>query len=179
MMNLLFALIQGFWVIIPAYVANATAPLAEGDRRMDFGKGLWGNDLLGAGKTWKGFIAAIVTGTLAGAVEVWARPFLNPIALEEGFSLAPLTLSVVLLISLGAMLGDLVASFLKRRAGLKRGAHAPLLDQLDFLAGGFAAASLFVPISIESIVLWLVITPAIHFLSNIIGHELGAKEVPW
>lgn len=178
-MNLLYALIKGFWIIIPAYVSNASAPLARGEKRMDFGKRLGENELFGAGKTWEGLTLAVGMGTLVGIVEIYSRPYLNPIALKEGFILPEISLTAVFSIALGAMMGDLVASFLKRRAGLERGASAPLLDQLDFLIGGFAAASFFVSLSVESVILLAIITPVIHYISNRIGHMLGAKEVPW
>jgi CDP-2,3-bis-(O-geranylgeranyl)-sn-glycerol synthase len=178
-MNLLFALIRGIWVIIPAYVANASAPLAMGKSRMDFGRRLWNNELLGEGKTWEGFVFAIIMGSFAGIIQILLWKYLNPIAVEEGFVLPELSLISISLIPFGAMVGDLIASFFKRRAGLERGARVPVLDQLDFLVGGFLVATLFVSLSMEAIFLLIIITPAIHFLTNVIGHKLGAKEVPW
>lgn len=178
-MSLLFVIIKGFWIIIPAYVANASAPLPKGEKRMDFEKKLWGNELFGAGKTWEGFITAVLMGTLVGAVEVWTHPFLNQIALERGFLLPEVSIFSVFVISVGAMVGDLIASFIKRRSGLKRGARVPLLDQLDFAAGGLLAVSFFIPLPILTVISIIVMTPPIHKVSNLIGHRVGAKEVPW
>lgn len=179
MEQLLFELIRGFWIIIPAYVANAAAPFSGGKRRIDFGRDFFGREFLGAGKTWEGLSLAVLLGTFCGWIEVAARPHLNPIALQNGFSLQFLTLTVVFSIALGAMLGDIVASFFKRRLGFKRGESAPLLDQLDFLLGGFLAASLFVPVSLLSVAIFVIITPAVHYLSNYIGYKTGISDVPW
>lgn len=178
-MNLLYALIKGLWIIIPAYIANASALLSKGKKRMDFGKKFAGNELFGAGKTWKGLILAVGMGTLGGIVQIYLRPWLNLAALGEGFLLPELPLVAVFSIAVGAMLGDLLASFLKRRVGLKRGESAPLLDQLDFVTGGFAFALIFVDISPVAIGLVFAVTPVLHLLSNVVAHQIGAKEVPW
>lgn len=178
-MNLFFALLKGLWIILPAYAANASAPFANGEKRMDFGKKLGGKGIFGAGKTWEGFFLAVLVGTVVGGLEILSWSYLNQVTLIEGFSLSRLSIEIVFSVSAGAMLGDLVASFFKRRAGLERGAKAPLLDQLDFLAGGFLATGFFLDLELATVLTVVVITPALHFLSNLIGHKLGAKEVPW
>ena len=179
-MDLLFELILGFWVIIPAYAANGFAPLARGKRRIDFGKKFFdGRDILGAGKTWEGLVLALFAGTLFGMLEVYLYPTLNPIALEAGFSLYKLSPVSVFFVALGAMVGDMIGSFIKRRLGLERGAPAPLLDQLDFVFGAFLFASFFLPLTPLSVILFLIITPFVHYLASYIGHKLGVKKVPW
>ena len=68
-----------------------------------------GRRLLGPSKTWRGLIAALLATPVAA------------LALGVPWSLG-------LLVALGSMLGDLIASFVKRRMGLDSGASAPLLD---------------------------------------------------
>jgi CDP-2,3-bis-(O-geranylgeranyl)-sn-glycerol synthase len=178
-MNLLFELILGFWIIIPAYAANGFAPLARGRRRIDFGKKFGGRDILGPGKTWEGLALALVVGTLFGALELYLYSTLNPIALEAGFSLQKISLLSVFFVALGAMSGDMIGSLFKRRLGMERGESAPLLDQLDFLLVAFLFASFFVPVSLPSVIIFMFITPLVHYLSSFIGYKLGLKEVPW
>lgn len=179
-MEMLFELILGFWIIIPAYAANGFAPLARGRRRIDFGKKLKdGKDLLGPGKTWEGLGMALLAGTLFGALEVYLYPSLNPIAVEAGFSLQKISLVSVFFIALGAMLGDMAGSFLKRRLKIERGHPAPLLDQLDFVLGAFLFASFFVQLTFMSVLLFLFITPFVHYTASFIGYKLGVKNVPW
>lgn len=178
-MNLWFLLIKGFWIIIPAYAANGLAPLPRGKKRMDFGKKFMGNDLLGKGKTWEGLIFAVLIGTVCGLIEIYAYPYLNPIALKNGFSLQGLTVWSVFFVALGAMLGDTIGSFIKRRLNMKSGESAPLLDQVDFLVGGFFAAMFFYSVPMGSIILLFVITPIIHYTACFLGYQIGIKEVPW
>ncbi len=143
---------------LPAYVANASASLARHMKTHPIDMGLMffdGRRILGDGKTWEGFFIGILAGG------VMAILIGNPV---EG-----------LLMSVGAMVGDIIGSFIKRRGGLERGEEAPLLDQLDFVAGAFLFAK---PDSYTAtVILWT--TPIIHRIANIIGHRLGVKREPW
>jgi CDP-2,3-bis-(O-geranylgeranyl)-sn-glycerol synthase len=81
-------------------------------RPLDGGRTLAdGQPLLGMDKTWRG-VAASLVGTALGALALG------------------LPLSLGLKVALGATLGDLIASFVKRRLGRTPGASVPLLDQL-------------------------------------------------
>ena len=82
-MTWLHALIQGLWVILPAYIANGAAPILGGERRMDFGKTFRGNDLLGGGKTWEGFAFAIASGTSVGFLQTIFGPMPTSLRLSE------------------------------------------------------------------------------------------------
>jgi CDP-2,3-bis-(O-geranylgeranyl)-sn-glycerol synthase len=83
------------------------------------------------------------------------------------------------LLSFGALIGDLIGSFIKRRLNLERGRPAPPLDQLDFVAGALAFSFIeFIP-PIEIIGVLLVLTPGIHLIANIIGYRLRLKKEPW
>ena len=50
-------ILQALWLILPAYVANASAVLVGGGTPVDFGKN-WrdGKRILGDGKTWRGLL---------------------------------------------------------------------------------------------------------------------------
>ena len=179
-MNLLFELILGFWIIIPAYAANGFAPLARGRRRIDFGKKfLDRREIFGPGKTWEGLFLALTSGTLFGTLEIYLYPTLSSIAFEAGLNLPELSFLSVFFVPLGAMIGDMAGSFIKRRLGLKRGSPAPLLDQLDFVFGAFLFASFFVKLTFLSVILFVIITPLVHYIASFIGYKLGVKKVPW
>jgi CDP-2,3-bis-(O-geranylgeranyl)-sn-glycerol synthase len=84
-----------------------------------------------------------------------------------------------LVIGLGAMTGDLVASFAKRRLGIPRGRPAPLLDQLDFIIGMFVFLSFVIALKWEWVVILLIITPLIHLAANGIAYLIKLKSVPY
>lgn len=83
------------------------------------------------------------------------------------------------LLSLGALMGDLIGSFIKRRLNLQRGQPAPVLDQLDFVIGALTFSFIEIMPSIEIIIIILVLTPIIHLIANMIGYKLKLKREPW
>ncbi len=178
-MELIHALVQGLWVVLPAYVANGAAPVFGGERRMDFGKKFMGRELLGAGKTWEGFLFAVFAGALVGFVQMLLWQSLNQTTARMGFYLPVLSTASILLIPFFGMFGDLVASFFKRRLGVKRGESVPIVDQLDFMLFSIPVAVILVELSVLSIIILVVVTPPVHYLFNLLGYQIGVKEVPW
>lgn len=185
------AAIAVLWVLLPAYVASAFATLPRGfGPPMDFGRALAhdGRRVLGASKTWSGFLTgsllAIPVGLLEAGLILAAPPNLQLVP-----RLAPTVLEalpVVALITFGAMSGDALGSFLKRRAGLESGARTVFVDQLPFVlvpiaAGVVAYPDLFVATFFSWMaVLWLLVfTLGLHVGFNWIGFHVGLKKVPW
>ncbi|MHA1632343.1 MAG: CDP-2,3-bis-(O-geranylgeranyl)-sn-glycerol synthase [Candidatus Freyarchaeota archaeon] len=83
------------------------------------------------------------------------------------------------LLSMGALVGDLAGSFIKRRLKMERGKPAPGLDQLDFVIGAILLSSIFYVPPIEILVTALLLTPAVHLTANITGYALNLKKEPW
>ena len=85
----------------------------------------------------------------------------------------------VLLICVGAPLGDLIGSFIKRRVNLERGAPAPIIDQLDFLLGAIFLAYIIFPLRWMYIIFALLVTLLLHILANTLAYKLGYSKEPW
>ena len=166
--------------MIPAYVPNSAAAVFGGGTPIDLGK-RWsdGRKGFGDGKTYRGFLGGMFCGILAGLVEIWVWSSFNLTALPRQ------TLLSIALLAAGALLGDLVKSFFKRRLGKERGESWPLADQYDLVIGSFVLILLVYPQWLfENITLpiaaWIVIiTPILHRVVNSIGYYIGVKEVPW
>jgi CDP-2,3-bis-(O-geranylgeranyl)-sn-glycerol synthase len=83
------------------------------------------------------------------------------------------------MLCLGAIVGDAVASFFKRRLKLAPGREVLLLDQLDFIVGGIAfTLYAYVPSLIEVGVL-MAVTLFFHKLANFLAFQIKLKRVPW
>ncbi len=163
------SIIYALWYILPAYLANASAPYLGGGTPIDLGSFLSdGNRILGDGKTFKGFIGSILVGTSVSIIQYLFGPNFG----VNVFLLA-------FLLSLGAMMGDIVASFFKRRFGVERGGEFPLLDQLDFLFGSIIIGMAIYTPSFTMVIILVILTPIIHKISNYIAYILGIKDVPW
>jgi CDP-2,3-bis-(O-geranylgeranyl)-sn-glycerol synthase len=161
-------LYEGLVAIIPAMFANATPVLARGRRPIDGGlRFIDGRRLLGDGKTWEGLIAGLAAGVTVA--------LLLAIALDN-----ILVAYVGTLTSIGAMAGDITASFVKRRLGMERGAPAPLLDQLNFYIGAVAVLLIAgYTITPTMFITLAVISGLAHITANMIAYKLKLKNVPW
>jgi CDP-2,3-bis-(O-geranylgeranyl)-sn-glycerol synthase len=175
-------LITAFWLMLPAYLPNNCAVIFGGGTPLDFGRTFKdGRRIMGDGKTYRGTIAGVVCGIFAGlALNMVAQSVGLP-AFGQGASQLPILVGL----SLGAMLGDIVASFFKRRLGLKRGAPLFVIDQLDFVFGSWMLTFMLAPSWFQQnftptiLLVILIITPILHRLTNIIGYRIGAKREPW
>lgn len=169
-------LTKAIWILLPAYFASAIPVIAHGTKPIDMGRKWFdGNRIFGDNKTIGGFLVGVFAGTLAGLVQT----ILQPNIISLGFTIPHMTLFLAFMISLGALVGDLAGSFIKRRFNMKPGTDAPFLDQLNFVFGAAFFARWFTPITLEMFFLMLLITPIAHRLANIIAYKFRAKRVPW
>ena len=176
-------LIAALWLMLPAYVANASAAFFGGKTPIDRGR-CWGKSrVLGDGKTYEGFFTGVCCGFLVGLLQqllATKLPFAVP-----SFGHFPLVLLTLGCLAAGALIGDLLGSFLKRRVGIPRGAPFPVVDQLDFVAGAwllliiFAREWFFESFSWTVLLAVLLVTPLLHLLTNYLGFKIGRKQVPW
>lgn len=167
------AVLSALYFFIPAYVANTCACLLGSGKPVDNGRSfIDGRRILGEGVTVRGSFLGILSGVTAGVILAY---FENPITSPQ------FTEKVLLafLLSSGAIAGDAAGSFIKRRLNIPKGSPAPLLDQLNFVVGGLAFASLLQPIKLTTILVLLILTPIGHLMVNVTGYHLKLKDVPW
>lgn len=177
---LLIPLLSALWIMMPAYVPNPVAAFLGGGRPIDGGRTYRdGRRIFGDGKTWRGFIAGVVSGVVIGGLMILAQQAL-------GITWLPvLTFPVVFLLAFGALAGDLVKSFFKRRLGKEQGAEWLIADQYDLVIGPLVLLLIFEYAWVMTyltplVIFWIiVITPILHRAVNIIGYITGIKDVPW
>jgi CDP-2,3-bis-(O-geranylgeranyl)-sn-glycerol synthase len=166
-MDVLGLLGAAIWFILPAYVANAAPVVLGGGRPIDGGRKFRdGRPIFGPGKTVRGFLAGLIAGSVIGIIQ----------SLVTGSC----TLAAVgFLLALGALVGDLFGSFVKRRLNIPRGGAAPVLDQLGFAIFSILFSS---PLGFPGwtvAITVLIITPPIHLGTNFCGYMLGVKDRPY
>ena len=176
------------WLMLPAYIANPVAALTGGGTPIDLGRKFSdGKRILGDGKTYRGLIVGTACGLVVGVAQILLAPHIAPYFSgyfdATPFLQTPYIWAVTM--PLGALLGDIVKSFFKRRLGLKRGAMLPVADQLDFVAGAWLLTFLAAPswfmahYSLGVILIVVIVTPILHVATNVVGFKLGKKDVPW
>ena len=168
MLNLI---LKSLYFFLPAYFANM-APVLLG--KIPYGsKPIW-EKKLGTHKTWRGLVIAILMGGLV----FW----LQKVAYVSGFtSLAVIDyadFSVMLgfLLGAGAIIGDAVKSYYKRKAGIKEGNSWLVFDQVDFVIGAIVFSwFVYVPPA-EVVLIIFVLSPFLHIATNYIGYLMGIKN---
>ncbi len=114
-----------------------------------------GRRILGDGKTFEGFIGGVLAGGLAGFI------LGIPLRVAVDFTL------LGMLLGAGALIGDMIGSFIKRRLRIERGQHAPLLDEVDFYLGALLFLCLYMgcPGLIQTILVMIIII-ILHYSTN-------------
>ena len=179
---ILITCVTTLYFILPAYFSNGGGLLFGGGLPVDFGKSdKNGVRWIGDGVTWRGLIGGTLIGIITGIIQ----GFFAPIILSNfgQFITTPIITNIPegiligFLLGFGALLGDAIGSFLKRRLGIGRGKPAPLLDQLDFLIVALILVSLVVNLSLSFVATAIILTLIIHLMANTGAYLLGLKDV--
>ncbi len=178
--NLLFAI----WYFLPAGLANSSPIVAKKlnlipwfDKPIDMGRSFGGIRIFGDHKTWRG----LIVGIMAGIFGVWVEKqlYIN-FAVFRSIShldyrlVNPVTLGFLL--GFGAIAGDAIKSFIKRRVHIASGETMLVWDQLDYIVGGLVMSSFYIdlrniPVT-QVFVFWLLA----HLVSSYVGWKLGMKK---
>ena len=165
-MNYLFdIIIYPILYILPAYVANGAPVIFGGGAPLDFHKKFRGKRIFGDHKTIKGTVSSLIAGIIIGLIESHFFSYLLPISI---------------LLVIGANIGDLFGSFIKRQVEFKPGKSAPILDQYGFFIFAliFAFSLGHLP-DLYGLIFLVIVTGILHLLTNIGAYLLKLKSVPW
>lgn len=179
----------------PIYACNSFASLSKFipflGVPVDGGKN-WkdGRRIFGDHKTWRGIIFGIIFGTITGVV-VWYLCYIKwdvfVLADKYTASFSPTKSAypvfpwyIGFFMSIGDHFADLLGSFIKRRINIPSGGALPLYDQGSWAVTGLLFALPFVW-GVSH--LWfyviavIIVTPALHFVTNIAAYFLKLKDV--
>jgi len=185
-MPILTYILSCLYFFLPAYLVNMTPPLARRinlfnflDRDVDFGKKFMGQPIFGSHKSWRGVILGIMVGLLAVLVQsyLFQFPAVQRISFLDYSQLNILAFGF--LISAGAIFGDLLFAFIKRRMKMKPGARFIPFDQTNYVIGAAIFLTLFLKIEI---IVWLtifILTFLLHIIVNRIGYHLKLNRAKW
>ncbi len=158
-------------VFIPVYLGNMIPPVAA-VAELPFGNPV-SERLMGRNKTFRGLYSGIVGGMIGGVLLCW---FGVGWFGSQSYCFA---VTVGGFMGLGAILGDMAGSCLKRRLRIRPGRPFVPLDQIDFIFGGSCLALPFMPISITDFLIAILVTPVLHLFVNVLAFHLRIKNVWW
>ncbi len=180
-------------IFFPAYLANMfpviflkTGFLRSFRSPVDMKAKIFGERILGDHKTFYGIVTAILGGALGGPLALLiARMTAGDPVLFPGDFWSTVAALVLLAftgawIGLGAICGDMIKSFFKRRLKIAPGKSWFFLDQVDFIIGAWIAMMILnLPVASKYFFIALIITPLLHLGTNIIAYKLKLKKVWW
>ncbi len=174
-------LLQIFVIFFPAFIANAVPVVAKNIPYIQqFSRPIHAR-LLWANKTVRGLITGVLGGMIAGLLLYIGRWFLVTLlpAYSEYYNLySSWSVSVFLWwwLGLGALVGDMIKSFFKRRLGIKPGTMFQPWDGIDYMVGAIAFMLPFYFASIGGSLFLLIIWPILSLITNTIAYHIGWKE---
>lgn len=185
-MNFLFFALSCLYFFLPAYFANLTPPLVKKAKifeflakPVDFNKKFLGKPIFGSHKTWRGVIFAFLSGFFTAIFQrfLFHFPFFQKISLFDYTKIN--IFFFAFLISFGAIFGDLLFAFIKRRLGLLPGAPFLPFDQTNYVIG---VALFLEPILKLGLFVWFFLffaTFFLHIIVNRIGYHLKVHSAKW
>lgn len=170
---------QAIWYILPAGLANIAASLSRFTKipatPVDFGKTWRGKPIFGANKTWRGLAAGAIIGQAVYTVQIYLYRF----DFFQHLSMLNYTKHLFFLgamLGLGALLGDLVKSFFKRRAHIPSGKSWLPFDQIDYTIGAIGLSSFIYFPGWPKFFFLIVFGFVLHILFNLIAYMLRLQK---
>lgn len=180
--NILFSLL----FFAPAGVANSAPIVASKipwlkklNYPADFGFSWKGKRVLGDHKTIRGFVAGIVTAILSVYI---TRAAYNQYQFVRDNSFLDYNevnlLLLGFLLGAGALIGDSVKSFFKRRVDLQPGKSWLPFDQIDFIIGMSLFSAIYIRFDLFFYIVTLVLWFSMHVSSTVLGYLVKLKDSP-
>ena len=166
--------------MLPAYIANMIPPLVKNQFKflaipIDGGRKWKGKPIFGRNKTWRGIVAGVVISTAIFLIQRYLYSF-ESFRLVSMFDYTTATVWIGILLGFGALFGDSVESFFKRRVGIKSGKPWIPFDQTDFTIGALLLTAIVYFPGWTNAVIIIVVSAFGHVLINNIGYYLKIRD---
>ena len=174
-------IIKCFYLMMPSYFANMAPVIMKKidffTYPLDFNKKIDHKPILGRNKTFRGIIFGIIFAVIIAYIQylLYEIEFFNGISLTNYRN----WLLFGFLMGFGALAGDLVKSFFKRRLDIKPGSKFVPFDQTDFVLGSLLLITPIFNITLNIILTSLVLSFALHIIVNHLAFYLRIRNEKW
>jgi len=157
-------------VIVKKIFNNLAFPL-------DFNKKINNRPVFGKHKTFRGLVFGVIFAIIITFIQFvfYDNNILVDIAIIDYSN----WLLIGLLMGSGAIFGDLIESFVKRRINYKSGKPFVPFDQLDFVVGGLIFISPLVVLSLNKVIVILILSFILHIIVNHVAYYTGIRKEKW
>jgi len=150
-----------FLILLPAMIANMTPVLLK----IKYWNTPINEKIFGKNKTWRGFLSAIIAGTFSYFILV-------KFGLIDSIDDLSFIILIGFLFSFGAIGGDLIKSFFKRKIGVGSGESWTPWDQIDYVLGAIILTYFIYQYTFSQIIFMLILGGTISALSHRFGYML-------
>lgn len=160
---------QLLYLMLPAYVANMSPPLS---RFLPGWNGPISQRWLGAHKT----VVGAASGVLMALLTAFVQSHVGWDGAVVDYARWPV---IGVALGVGAMGGDLLKSFVKRRRGINPGARWVPADQLDFVIGALILAAPLARLTWTDVLVTLLVSFVGDIIVNQVAFRLHVRETAW
>ena len=176
-------ILQTLYFMLPAYVANMAPVFFRKvnllNYPLDFNRKYKGQPILGPHKTFRG----LVFGTLMSIITAYLQHLLAMKGIAVFLQAPGVDYSnwfwLGFLLGFGALFGDAVKSFFKRRVGINPGERFVPWDQLDFVFGSLIFVRFVYAVPFPMFVIAIIASFLLHIAANHIGFYLKIRKEKW
>jgi len=174
-------ILQCFYFMLPVYFANMAPVIVKKlnifNLPIDFNKKIYGKPIFGRKKTFRG----LVFGVLFAVIIAYIQYIFSINKIFADLLIVDYTewLLIGLLMGFGAIFGDLVESFAKRRLNYSPGKPFVPFDQIDFIIGALIFIYPMVSLSTNKIIIILLLSFVLHIIVNHSAYYLKIRKEKW
>ncbi|MGE4131981.1 MAG: CDP-archaeol synthase [Bdellovibrionales bacterium] len=176
-------IVELIWFLLPAGIANmapvfATKLLPKWDAAVDGGFQLFGKSLFGAHKTIRGIVFGLAAAEITFLLQRFLFEEFHGIQRLSFINYHELSPWFGIWFGIGALGGDLVKSFLKRRFGIKPGEPWFPFDQIDWMVGTLVVTSFIFPVGLRLSLTLLILALILSAAAKWIGYLFYLNQRP-
>ncbi|MBI2541659.1 CDP-2,3-bis-(O-geranylgeranyl)-sn-glycerol synthase [Candidatus Woesearchaeota archaeon] len=174
-------LLKCFYLMLPAYFANMAPVMVKKVNLfvspIDFNRQINSKPVFGRNKTFRG----ILFGIIFAVIIAYAQFLIYDVEFFRNISFLTYQnwLSFGFLMGFGALAGDLIKSFFKRRLGINPGERFIPFDQTDFVVGALAFIMPIFDLTLKIFMASLLLSFVLHIAVNHIAFYLKIRNEKW
>ncbi len=174
-------LLKCLYLMLPAYFANMAPVWVRKinflNYPIDFDRKVRNNPILGNHKTFRGLFFGVLLGIMVAFIQFLL--YKNPAFAKISFFDYSSWFLIGFLMGFGALFGDAVKSFFKRRVGIRPGHRFIPFDQIDFVIGAFIFMAPFFTLTLKIFFISMLASFVLDILATHLAFYLGIRHEKW
>ncbi|MDP7506729.1 MAG: CDP-2,3-bis-(O-geranylgeranyl)-sn-glycerol synthase [Candidatus Woesearchaeota archaeon] len=178
---MLTLILKSLYLMLPAYFANMAPIICKKIKFLnvpvDFNEKLEGKPIFGRNKTYRGLLAGVIFAVIIAFIQFLLSRF------NFFSSISILDYSewhiIGFLLGLGALVGDMAESFIKRRLNIKPGKSFIPFDQTDYAIGALIFISILNRLELNFIFITIALSFMLHIIVNHLSFLFKIRKSRW